>query len=232
MAVADTVTAMTATQATLAALFERERTGSGRLVSVNLVESMLAFNAEPISRSINEGAVTDEFSRASESQAFAVSCKDHQRIGIHLSSPPKFWDALIRALDAPELGTDDRFTDRKARVSNYEALAGELQRRFKLRNRDEWIPILQQNDVPFAPAYEIADVASDPHISATGAFVAMETPGIGPSIMVERPFRFDDSRGVPHVPPPFLGQHNELLLKRFGLTETEMNDLKEAKIIL
>jgi len=48
----------------------------------------------------------------------------------HLSSLEKFWDGLIAALEAPELAADQRFSDRQARITNYELLNAELDQRF------------------------------------------------------------------------------------------------------
>ena len=69
-------------------------------------------------------------------QAYILRTADDQLIAIHLSSLEKFWLGLVKALEADELARDPRFSERLARISNYEALGEELDQRFRRRPLD------------------------------------------------------------------------------------------------
>lgn len=123
-AVSDAITGMFAALGILAALNERDRTGRGRHVEVSMLESMIAFATEPLARLFASGQPVGFYSRGAASQSFVVTCADGLRIGLHLSSPTKFWEGLVAAIELPDLL--QRYPDRQARVTHYRELAEEL----------------------------------------------------------------------------------------------------------
>ena len=109
-ALADAITGIYASYGVLGALFDRSRTGKGRMVEVSMLEAMAHFAVEPFTAYFALGTVPKSADRPRLAQAHILRTKDGGLIAIHLSSLEKFWTGLLDALDAPELGTDPRFT--------------------------------------------------------------------------------------------------------------------------
>lgn len=218
-AVSDAITGMFAAMGILGALHERARTGRGRKVEVNMLEAMIAFATEPLGKLFDSGEPVAFHGRAAMSQSFIVTCADGLRIGLHLSSPPKFWNGLVTALDHPELATD--YPDRGARVARYDELAADLAAIFATRPRAHWMPLLEANDVPFAPERRLEDLPEDPQVRHLDLFYELEHPRQGRVRAAHRPLRFDGDHRSDFRPPPTLGEHTREVLAEAGLgTET------------
>ncbi|MFX7845024.1 CoA transferase, partial [Acinetobacter baumannii] len=78
-------------------------------------------------------------------QAYILRTLDKRLLAIHLSSLEKFWSGLVKALAAPALGSDPRFSTRQGRIDHYEALGTELDLHFSRHELSHWIEALGRN---------------------------------------------------------------------------------------
>jgi len=205
-ALADAITGIYASYGILGALFERSRTGKGRMVEVSMLEAMAHFAVEPFAAYFALGAVPKSSDRPRLAQAHILRTRDGGLIAIHLSSLEKFWTGLLAALEAPELGTDARFSTRLARIDNYDELGRELDRRFSERTVAEWVGRLGSSDVPFAPINKVSDVVEDPQVKHLGLMVPVENPHAAKQ-SVRPPVQFDGQRAGGVRPAPLINEH-------------------------
>ena len=207
--ISDNVTGMYAAYGILAALYERERTGKGRRVEVNMLEAAMSFIPDTFSNYTRLGIESGPLTRVASSQSYAFRCKDGALLAIHLSSPDKFWKKLTEVIERPDLAEDERFSKRDARVRNYLDLQHELAAAFAGKDRAHWEELLQRADVPFAPVQTISEVMHDPQVKHLQTFYESSHPIEGSVIGINSPLYFDGSRRVDMRPPPILGEHNE-----------------------
>lgn len=227
--IADPVTSYYAVMGILGAVIERSKSGQGHLVEVNLLESMIGLNVEQIMNFLATRNLKSVFWRPAMSQAYNVTCKDGKRIGLHVSSVDKFWQAMCRAI-----GREDwlqKYGERMDRVRDYEAIAFELNDAFKMRNRNEWIPILERAGFPFAPELEVDELEDDPQIQHLGVFYETEHPVHGKVKGPHRPILVDGSRDIDYRPPPALGEHTNDILREAGVDDKAIADLGRAGIV-
>jgi formyl-CoA transferase len=85
----------------LGALYERERTGRGHRVDVNMLEAGIAFIPDPFANYTRAGIKSDRLTRVAASQSFAFRCGDGKLLAVHLSSQPKFFEAIAAAFQRP-----------------------------------------------------------------------------------------------------------------------------------
>jgi crotonobetainyl-CoA:carnitine CoA-transferase CaiB-like acyl-CoA transferase len=227
--IADRVTSYYATIGILAALRERDCSGKGRFVETNMLEATIAFTMEPIAQYFSSKQPIPLHLRGGFSQAYTVTCKDGKRIGLHLSSPDKFWVALCRAIDR-EVWLD-RYPQHSDRVCHYEELAAEIGQIFKKRTRQEWSARLEREGVPFAPEREIEEIEQDPQVQHLGVFHEIEHPKFGKLKAAHRPVLVDSDRSIDFRPPPALGEHNEEILREIGLLPKEITRLLDHDIV-
>jgi crotonobetainyl-CoA:carnitine CoA-transferase CaiB-like acyl-CoA transferase len=219
-AVSDAATGLYAASAILGALLERQRTGVARSIDISMLESTMALGLEPLGQYLVTGVVPPVFQRAAMSQAYSVTCADGRRIGLHLSSPDKFWEELCRAIERPDLM--QRYPRRMDRVRHYETLAQTLNSVFAERTREEWLEALARSDVPFAPEHELNELATDPQIAHLAPFYTIDHPQMGPITGLHRPYRVDGSREIGFRPPPVLGEHTSEVFEEFGIAASEV----------
>lgn len=227
--VADPTTAYFAAMGIVTALFERERSGKGRFIEVNMLESMIAALVEPMTRYFATGVVPPLYERAAISQAYNVTCGDGKRIGLHASALDKFFRAMCKAIDRPALIT--RYPTRADRIAAYGEIALEVDDAFKARTRDDWLPILEEAGFPFAPQYELDEVESDPQVRHLDVFEERIHPRYGAVKMQRRPIRIDGERGVDAMPPPGLGEHTDEILRSVGFDDAGIQALRRNAIV-
>ncbi len=151
------------------------------------------------------------------SQSFALRCGDGGLIALQLSTREKFWRELLAALEAEDLGKDERFATHQRRVANFPALEEALGARFAARPRAEWIARLGATDVPFAPIHTLADALADPQVAALGTKAALHHPREGEVVTIACPVLVDGARPRQAMTaPPQIGEHGTEVLAELG----------------
>jgi crotonobetainyl-CoA:carnitine CoA-transferase CaiB-like acyl-CoA transferase len=217
-ALADAITGIYASYGVLAALFDRSRTGKGRMVEVSMLEAMAHFNVEPYAAFFALGTLPRSQDRPRLAQAHILRTADGGLIAIHLSSLEKFWTGLLAALEAPELGADARFETRLKRIDNYDALGCELDRRFSQRPTAYWVTKLGASDVPFAPINRVDAAVQDPQVKHLGLVVPVSNPHAA-THAVRPAVQFDGQRADGVMPAPLLNEHGAAI--RAQLTKSK-----------
>jgi len=232
LAYSDSVTGQYAAYGILGGLLQRERTGKGVLVEVNMIAATMSFLETFLIDCWLTGDVPTPYRKSEVNTSFALPCADGKLVAIHLSSPEKFWDGLVAATGHPELGTDPRFAERMGRVANYEALRGELNAIFKQRPRSYWLAKLEEHDVPFAPVYDLGEVQHDPQVRHIGHIRDVAHPTEGTTRLLSRPVWYDGNNGGEGVTaPPTLGEHTDQVLTSFGYSAKAIAQLRSEKVI-
>lgn len=219
--IADNITGMYAAYGVLGALYEREKTGRGRRIETNMLESSIAFIPDSFSNLTQLDIDNQPRTRVASSQSYAFRCADGKLLALHLSSPQKFWESLVDVVGRPDLKADVRFATRDARVRNYAVLEKELAGIFSGKDRPHWTAKLERADVPFAPIQTIAEVLDDPQVKHLGTFYDQDHPTEGPLTLIRRPVLIDGQREVASRPPPTLGEHTSEILAELGETNLQ-----------
>jgi crotonobetainyl-CoA:carnitine CoA-transferase CaiB-like acyl-CoA transferase len=219
-AVADSVTGMYAAYGILGALQGRHRTGEGRLVEVSMLAAMAHFNVDAFTHFYVDGERMTPYTRPAASQAHVLTCKDGKRLALHMSTPLKFWENLVKATSHPELFDDPRFAERSARLANHAEVIRVLDGYFKEHDRAEWCRRLEWYDVPHAPVHDASEALEDEQARHLGLKVL--TPGVrgGTFMTVRNPVVYDREPARPVRPPPLLDQHRAEVLRSIQTKET------------
>jgi crotonobetainyl-CoA:carnitine CoA-transferase CaiB-like acyl-CoA transferase len=211
-AIADAITGFYAAYGVLGALHERHATGKGRLVEVSMLEAMCHFNLDDFTHYFSAGEVMGPYSRPNVSQSYVFQCADRGWIALHMSSPTKFWEALAEAVGRPDMLSLPQFSDRAARIANYDAVVAFLAPIFATRDRDDWQDRLLALEVPNSPVYSSDEVVRSDQFVHLELEVGAEHSQMGPFHTIRSPVSFDGERSLEVVPPPVLGEHDEEIL--------------------
>ena len=227
----DNATGMFACSGILGALYDRERSGRGRRVEINMLEAAISFIPDPFANHTQMGIRSDPLTRVASSHSFAFRCADGKLLAVHLSSQPKFCEGLLAAFGRTELARDERFATREARIKNYVELTHVLGDAVARKPRAEWMVLLEENDVPFAPVHTIPEVIDDPQVRHLGTFRTLRHPTEGPITAIRRPALIDGERDTTDLAAPTLGEHTGAVLAELGYDETAISKLRDAKVI-
>lgn len=91
----------------------------------------------------------------------------------------RFWRRLTEVVGRPELASDERFRDFKARSANAPQLLPILMDIFRSRRSDYWLETLRRGGVPSAPIRTLDEALVDPHTTARAMLIETEHPRFG-----------------------------------------------------
>jgi crotonobetainyl-CoA:carnitine CoA-transferase CaiB-like acyl-CoA transferase len=130
------------------------------------------------------------------------------------------WQRFFRLAGHPELADDPRFAALAERARHIEALYAVLEEIMARRTTAEWVAILTEADLSFAPVHSVDDLLADPHLAAVGFWHDIEHPTEGRLKAAGIPVNFSATPGSLRRPAPALGQHTAEVLAELGLAPT------------
>ncbi len=233
--IGDNVTAITLVGGILGALFARERTGRGQLVSTSLLRTGIFCVSMEMSAKIGIGRVAPSPSRTQPQNPLMNSYQtaDEKWLWLIGAEASRHWEPIARALGAAHLIDDPRFKTSRDRYKNATELVAIFDEIFARHTREEWTKILNEHEIWWAPVNSFDDLMTDEQVAAIGAFLPMPVAGeVGAEQMsVATPVDFSGSPVAPPSAPPALGAHTQAVLDELELAPDELQALRDAGVI-
>ena len=212
------------------ALHERNRTGRGQSVDSGLtltaclLQSPYFLDYQGYRREEPEGLGVRGASALSRLYAAADGW-------LYLHCPKEDdWAKMTSLNEFSPLADDSRFLTAKDRQDNDQDLANELVGVFSLRNRSEWVGLLESVGVSAAENLEIEDFRDDPHVRQAGLIVTRDHPGrgitdhLGPTAVLSgTPMRLGRAT-------PVLGSETTEILREAGYSASDIESLLLANV--
>jgi len=209
---ADLISGMDAAMATLAALFERAKSGKGHQIDIAMVDSMTRFMSPRIVSYLGAGEVPKR-TGAKDSVIAVYQAFDTQDKPLTLGlGNDAIWKRFWQAAGQPARGEDVRHASNADRRADRAAIVADIQMILKTRSRDEWLEIFKQAKVPAGPVNSVDDLARDPELLARGLLYTADSngrrvPQVGLGIGI------DGVNATYRTPPPKLGEHTGAVLR-------------------
>lgn len=213
-----------------AALYCRERTGKGQVVSTSLLREGIYTLSFDLSVAMRFGVPIMIGNRETMGNP-AINCYadcDGKYFWIVGLEGERHWPSLARAVGHPEWLEDERYAAPRERAMNAAGLIKELDRIFATRTRDEWGSIFDAEvDLWWAPVQSIEEVIADPQVMAAGGFV--EVPdGVSTTLLPATPVDFDGTPWAARSMAPEHGEHTDEILVEIGRSAAQITDLRET----
>jgi len=220
--------------AIVTALYEREKTGVGRLVEVAMQDAVYASlssnlglfygsggEAPPRTGNRHGGMAESPYNVYPTADGYiAIICVGE----LH-------WKSLLTAMGRDDLAGDPRFADLKSRVAHMDVVDEMVTAWTAPQAKQPLFELLMRHHVPCAPVRDLVEVVNDPHMHARGALKWIEHPELGRIVVQHSPLRFDGVALKELTPSARLGEHNAAIYGELGVSERELADLKKDGVI-
>jgi len=215
----------------LAALYQRERTGTGQQIDISLLDcqtSLLIYRglyflfAGEVAQPVGSGHVSANPIRAFKTKTFDIVID---------ANTDKFFQELCQGVGHKELASDPRFGTRPDRLKNKEVLYAILEEAFLQKSGEEWLEILEGR-VPVGPINTVDMALNDPQILSR-KMVVEATHRTGEKMkLLGNPIKMSQAGEESFGSPPSLGEHTEQILSGLlGFNQPEIQRLRDQKII-
>ena len=228
--ICDLGTGMWAVQGILAALYERQRTGKGRLVECSLLETAIGFSSWTSAQwLVDHQEPTREGSRHRQNAPYQrMQTQDgYVMIG---AAGQAIWERCAAALGHPEWCNDPRFATNSARMQNRAALEAEMEAVLTTNTTEHWVGVLEAAGVPCGPVYTYGQMFTDPQVKHRGLIQYAKDAELGEVPHIRTPVKIGNSIKVRAVAPK-LGEHNAETYGRLGCSATDLAALKAKGVV-
>ncbi len=232
IAIADVATGIFASNAILAALFARERTGEGQLIDMSLLDSQVALLSYVASNYLISGELPKRYGNGHPNIVPYQEFKARDQEFAFAAGNDGQWRKFCEAVEYPEWIEDPRFATNSARLENREIVVEMLNNLFGTKNAAVWLELCDEIGIPAGRINNLEQVFADPQIQARKMKIEVEHPLAGSIPMVASPMNIPTTPTNVRYSPPLLGQHtDEILQNLLNYSEVEIDELRVDNVV-
>ncbi len=232
--IADVMCGMYASNAILAALRHRDKTGEGQMIDVALLDTQIAWLVNEATNYFLSGEIPLRRGNAHPNivpyQVFPTSDGYFILAVGNDRQFAKFCDFAGKA----ELASDSRFITNEQRLHNREDLADEIRKLTVTKTSGEWIDSLSALGVPSGAVSNLEQTFKDPHVLHRGMRISMPHALAGSSSvdLLGNPLKLSKTPVTYRKAPPVMGADtNEVLEELLGLDDAGRQALRDDELI-
>lgn len=228
---ADMYSSAMLTTGILAALYNRERTGEGQEVDVNLLSSALHVQCQELVYYMTTGKMpqrSKNFSGHVLCEApYGIYATEDGYMTLSIVAQDKM-DALGEILGIE--GVPVLMPDKKTMMENRDEIFDTLQKALVKKPTAYWLEELQKAGIWCGKVNDYEEVVKDPQVVYNQMIQTISHPIAGDVRVVNCPIEFSKTPVSIRKAPPLLGEHNEEVLKELGYTEEKIKELEREGI--
>lgn len=232
VAVIDIASGLYAHGAIMAALLQRQRSGRGQKIDVNLLSTQLSCLINLGSNYLIAGQEAKRMGTAHESivpyQTFQTK---NGYVCVGAGSDVQF-KALCSYIGLPDVATEARYGNNKLRVENRKSLIETFGHAFVSKSTEEWMDILANAPFPVGPVNTLQQAFNDPHVREIGIVKTLKHETAGEIRVVGPPVVYSHAENDARAAAPLLGKHTDEVLREYlQFDDAKLSELRKQNII-
>lgn len=210
----------------LAALYERNRTGQGQRIDINLLDTVLSVATQELSVYLNTGKLPHR----------GESGMGHPYIGapmgVYKTADGYIVIAMMPLGKIAQLVGVPGFegVDSRNFLENRDEVKRKLEPGFANKTTAELLEIFLNSDIWCAPVNSFPAVEHDPQVVHNRSITSYEHPQAGTFRTIRPPWRFSRTP-VMIKRPPLKGEHTVEVLKELGYTAEEISAFEKEQVV-
>jgi len=221
----DNATAVGLYSAIVTALYRRERTGKGSVVTTSLLAEGIWSASVSIQAALCEAKFFAPHDRKSPANAALNVYQASDGTWFVLIVTPDKLAPVAKAIGRADLLTDPRFSNPAKLVENMPQLAQILDEVFSSQPMAHWYEVFNDVHVTFGAVREPQEVINDPQLRVNDIVIPLEGAGGKLTTTISSPIQVHGVTKVPARRGPALGEHNEEILKQLGFSANDIDGL-------
>ena len=232
VAIADISTGMFASNAILAALYSREKTGEGQRIDMSLLDSQVALLSYAATNYFVSGSITNRLGNAHPNIVPYQSFKAQDMHFVLAVGNDKQWEIFCKSINKPKWIDDEKYSTNALRVNNRRQLIDQLNKLFATQNAGYWLEIFDKVGLPSGPINELDKVFENEQIKSREMQIELPHSIDNKVTLLNSPIKIPTSPTKTHKAPPTLGEHTEEILKeKIGLDQDTVARLRNEGIL-
>jgi crotonobetainyl-CoA:carnitine CoA-transferase CaiB-like acyl-CoA transferase len=217
----------------LLALYEREKTGKGKMVKTALFETTAFLMGQHMAYSaITKVPVPPMPARVSAWSIYRIfESSDAQQVFVGIISE-KHWERFCTAFNRADWLADERLKTNNGRIAQRDWFLPEVENTLRQFSKEVIINKCEAADIPFAPIATPEDLFTDIQLNEGGSLLETILPDGTETKLPKTPLEYEGMQQQLRMNPPAIGEHTAAILKELGMDETAIQSLKEKKIIV
>ncbi|MCB1691804.1 MAG: CoA transferase [Pseudomonadales bacterium] len=226
----DKITAYTACQAVTAALYQREKSGTGQHIDLSMLDAGLFFLFPDAF--MNHTLLDEDVSIRPLLADLLYDLTPTADGAITMSAgTEKQQMGVLRAIGREDLRDDERFATDEAFAANVETYRSILKDGFARMSTAEALRALADNDVPAARCHDHEEVLSQAQFESNESLLTRRHPLMGEMRVMRSPPRFEGELAEPGHHSPAHGEHTREVLEAFGFDAPTIDALCESQVV-
>lgn len=216
----------------LAALLERNRTGTGQRVDTSLYQTGVMWMGYHLAgRQFTGCDPKPQGTRISACTPYGDFAAADGRIFLGISNNRQF-ERLADAVGRVEWTSDARFATNRARVEHRAELDRELEAVLRTRGAEQWLETFNALGIPAGPIQTAGQVLADRQVAALEQMQAIRLANREEPVLIPRvPIELSGAPLRDLAPPPRLGEHGREILSEAGFGDDEIDRLARNGVV-
>lgn len=225
--VGDHATAMTLFAGIMMALYQRDRTGEGSMVSTSLAATGTwanGLNLQAVMAGIDGAARRDREGWSNPLQNVYTTADD-RHVLIALQNIQRDWPKLVALLEQPRWLEDERLQTVKALFRNRFYAREQIAAAVRLLSSEAFGRRLAEQGIVYSLVARNAEVIDDPQLIANGVIVPCDSGRPGVDRTFASPLELSTTAQTAPRRAPGLGEHSAEVLRQFGFDDEAISGL-------
>ena len=233
LALADMVAGLTGFGAVLMAIIASKKNQiGGQVIDLSLFEPLFSILGPWAASYKISGKIPPRMGNRSNVAAprGIYKTKDNKFVSLS-ASMQSMWEKLAITIGAEELIKDPRFTTNSDRLSNQDDLDNVISNFIKKFDRDPLLKVFSKEGITVGPVLDISEIIEHPYILDRNILIEHHNNEYGNILMHQAFPRLSKTPGKVKSSAPSIGENTNNILKEIGLTKSQINKLRDNKII-